>query len=145
MRLEISYNSSKTSLILQRRMYTPQVTDHYENPRNIGTIADADGTATVGSPGSGEMVKLTLKIVDNVIVAAKFRAFGCPTAIASASVLTELVTGAHIAAAEKINAVQLSEALGGLPADKFRYANAAENVLKNAIADFLSKQEVSSS
>ena len=120
-------------------MYTPQVTDHYENPRNIGTIADADGTATVGSPASGEMVKLTLKIVDNMIITAKFRAFGCPTAIASASVLTELVTGTQIREAQAITAVQLSDALGGLPEDKQRYTSAAENVLKNAIADFLSK------
>ena len=126
-------------------MYTPQVTDHYENPRNVGTIADADGTATVGSPASGEMVKLTLKITDSVIVTAKFRAFGCPTAIASASVLTELITGTHISEAEKINADQLSEALGELPQDKKRYAEAAEKVLKNAIADFLSKKEAQSS
>lgn len=123
-------------------MYTPQVTDHYENPRNVGTISDADGGATVGSPANGEMVKLTLKIVDDVIVAAKFRAFGCPTAIASASVLTELATGTQVSAAQKITAVQLSDALGGLPEDKLRYADAAENVLKDAIADFLSKQEV---
>ena len=125
-------------------MYTPQVTDHYENPRNIGTIADADGTATVGSPASGEMVKLTLKITDNVIIEAKFRAFGCPTAIASASVLTELATGAQISEAQEITAAQLSEALGELPPDKQRYADAAEEVLKTAITDFLSKQEVQS-
>ena len=123
-------------------MYTPQVTNHYENPRNVGTISDADGGATIGSPASGEMVKLTLKIVDDVIVAAKFRAFGCPTAIASASVLTELAIGTPISAAAEITAVQLSNALGGLPEDKLRYADAAENVLKNAIADFLFKQEV---
>ncbi|MCG9131357.1 iron-sulfur cluster assembly scaffold protein [Candidatus Poribacteria bacterium] len=123
-------------------MYTPQVTDHYENPRNVGTISDADGGATVGSPASGEMMKLTLKIVDDVIVAAKFRAFGCPTAIASASVLTELAIGTHISAAAEMTAVQLSGALGGLPEDKLRYADAAANVLKNAITDFLSKQEV---
>ena len=122
-------------------MYTPQVTDHYENPRNVGTISDADGGATVGSPANGEMVKLTLKIVDDVIVAAKFRVFGCPTAIASASVLTELAIGTQISAAHEITAVQLSDALGGLPEDKLRYADAAENVLKNAIADFLSKKE----
>ena len=120
-------------------MYTPQVTDHYENPRNVGTIADASGTATVGSLASGEMVKLTLKIVDDVIVVAKFRAFGCPTAIASASVLTELVTGTRTSEAKEITAALLSDALGGLPEDKLRYADAAENVFKNAIADFLSK------
>ena len=126
-------------------MYTPQVTDHYENPRNVGIIADADGTATVGSPASGEMVKLTLKITDNVVIAAKFRAFGCPTAIASASALTELVNGTHISEAENITADQLSEALGGLPEDKQRYADATEKVLKNAIADFLSKKGAQSS
>ena len=126
-------------------MYTPQVTDHYENPRNVGTIADADGTATLGSPASGEMVKLTLKITDSVIVAARFRAFGCPTAIASASVLTELVTGTHISEAEKITADRLSELLGGLPEDKQRYADATEKVLKNAIAYFLSKKGAQSS
>ena len=123
-------------------MYTLQVTEHYENPRNVGTIADADGSATVGSPASGEMLKLTLKIDNDTIVSAKFRAFGCPTAIASASVLTELVTGTYIPEAQEITAVQLSEALGGLPQDKQRYANAAEKVLKTAIADFLSKKEV---
>lgn len=122
-------------------MYTPQVTEHYENPRNIGTIVDADGTASVGSPADGEMIKLTLTIADDVIAAAKFRAFGCPTAIASASILTELITGVHIRDALEITAGQLSEALGGLPLDKRRYANTAEKVLKMAIADFLSKKE----
>ena len=122
-------------------MYTPQVTEHYENPRNIGTITDADGTASVGSPADGEMIKLTLSIRDDVIVAAKFRAFGCPTAIASASMLTELITGVHIPDALEITAGQLSDTLGGLPLDKQRYANSAEKVLKMAIADFLSKKE----
>ena len=125
-------------------MYTPQVTEHYESPRNIGTITDADGTGSVGSPADGEMIKLTLMITDNVIVAAKFRAFGCPTAIASASILTELVTGTQVPRALEITAVQLSEALGGLPLDKQRYAKAAEEVLKMAIADFLSKKEAQS-
>jgi nitrogen fixation NifU-like protein len=125
-------------------MYTQQVIAHYENPRNVGTIADANGIATVGSTTSGEMVKLTLKVLEDVIVAAKFRAFGCPTAIASASVLTEMVTGSNIPRALEISAADLSEALGELPLDKQRYANAAEKVLKTAIADFLSKMEVSS-
>ena len=123
-------------------MYTQQVIEHYENPRNVGTIADADGTATVGSTASGEMIKLTLKVSENVIVGAKFRAFGCPTAIASASVLTEMVTGSDIPNALEITASHLSDVLGGLPQDKLRYANAAEEVLKTAIADFLSKTEV---
>ncbi len=123
-------------------MYTQQVIEHYENPRNVGTIPDADGTATVGSAASGEMIKLTLKVLENVIVGAKFRAFGCPTAIASASVLTEMVTGSDIPEALQITASHLSKALGGLPTDKQRYADAAEEVLKTAITDFLSKTEV---
>ncbi|MXY27802.1 iron-sulfur cluster assembly scaffold protein [Candidatus Poribacteria bacterium] len=123
-------------------MYTPQVIEHYENPRNVGTITDADGAATVGSPANGEMLKLTLKVANNVIVAAKFRAFGCPTAIASTSVLTEMVMGSKVSEALQITAIQISEALGGLPEDKQRYAGAAEEVLKTAIADFMSKTEV---
>ncbi len=122
-------------------MYTPQIIEHYENPRNVGTITDADGTATVGSAANGEMVKLTLKVANDVIVAAKFRAFGCPTVIASASVLTEMVTGTHIPEAFQITAARLSDALGGLPLDKQRYADAAEEVLKTAIANFMSKTE----
>ncbi len=123
-------------------MYTPQVIEHYDNPRNVGSITDADGTATVGSAAKGEMVKLTLKVLENVIVGAKFRAFGCPTAIASASVLTEMVTGRNIPEALQVTATHLSDALGGLPLDKQRYAEAAEEVLKTAIADFMSKTEV---
>ena len=123
-------------------MYTPQVIEHYENPRNVGTVANADGTATVGSAADGEMLKLTLKVVNNVIVAAKFRAFGCPTAIASASVLTEMITATHIPEALQMTAARLSDALGGLPLDKQRYADAAEKVLKTAIANFMSKTEV---
>ena len=119
-------------------MFTRQVTDHYENPRNIGSITDADGTATVGSAASGEMLKLTLNLANRAIVAAKFRAFGCPTAIASGSILTELITGLSISDAQKITAAEVSEALGGLPADKHRYAVYAEEALKTAIADALS-------
>lgn len=120
-------------------MFTRQVTAHYQNPRNIGTIADADGTATVGSAAKGEMLKLTLSLADESIVAAKFRAFGCPTAIASGSILTELITGLPISDAQKITAADISEALGGLPSDKHRYAVYAEEVLKTAIADALSE------
>lgn len=122
-------------------MHTPQVTEHFENPRNIGTIPDADGTSTIGSAASGEMIKLTLKIVNDTVVSAKFRAFGCPTAIASGSVLTELVTGRKICDALEITASHISNALGGLPADKQRYATYAEDALKTAIENSLSKQE----
>ncbi len=122
-------------------MHTRQVTEHFENPRNIGTIADPDGTATIGSAASGEMLKLTLKITDDIVVAAKFRAFGCPTAIACGSVLTELVTGSRVSDALNITASHISNALGELPTDKQRYAIYTEEALKTAIENSLTKQE----
>ena len=114
-------------------MHSSQVIDHFQNPRNIGSIPDADGTSTTGSAASGEMLQLTLKIEDNIVVSAKFRAFGCPTAIASGSVLTELVSGKKISDAKNITASKISSALGGLPEDKERYAIYAEEALKAAI------------
>ena len=114
-------------------MHSPQVIDHFENPRNIGSIPDADGTSTIGSAASGEMLQLTLKIKDSIVVSAKFRAFGCPTAIASGSILTELVNGKNISDAKEITAAEISIALGGLPSDKQRYATYAEQALKAAI------------
>lgn len=122
-------------------MYSQEVTEHFENPRNIGTIADADGTATIGSAASGEMLKLTLKITDGIVVDAKFRAFGCPTAIASGSVLTEMIINNSISDAQNITESHISNALGGLPEDKERYATYAEEVLKNAIVSSQLQQE----
>ncbi len=122
-------------------MYSQQVTEHFENPRNIGTIADADGTATVGSAASGEMLKLTLKISDGIVIGAKFRAFGCPTAIASGSVLTEMIINNSISDAQNITELHISNALGGLPEDKQRYATYAEEALKNAIVSSQLQQE----
>ncbi len=122
-------------------MYSQQVTEHFENPHNIGTIVDADGTATVGSAASGEMLRLTLKISEGIVIDAKFRAFGCPTAIASGSVLTEMIINNSISDAQNITESHISNALGGLPEDKQRYATYAEKALKNAIVSSQSLQE----
>ena len=116
-------------------MYSEEVTSHFENPCNVGTIADANGSATIGSAASGEMLKLTIKITKDRIVEAKFRAFGCPTAIASGSILTEMVTGIEVSEASEIKASDISKALGGLPVDKLRYATYAESALKTALAN----------
>lgn len=116
-------------------MHSQEVTEHFENPRNIGTIADADGSATIGSAASGEMLKLTIKISSDSVVDVKFRAFGCPTAIASGSVLTELISGKRLVDAFEITSADISEALGGLPTEKQRYAEYAEQALKAALTN----------
>jgi nitrogen fixation NifU-like protein len=120
-------------------MYTPQVIDHYENPRNVGIIKDADGVGIVGTPASGDMMKLTIKVSQDLIVDAKFKTFGCPTAIAASSVTTELIKGLSVEQALKITNRQVNEALGGLPPGKTRYATLAESVLKSTIHAYFSR------
>ena len=120
-------------------MYSQEVTEHFQNPSNVGTITDADGKATIGSAASGVMLNLTLSINDNIITAAKFRAFGCPTAIACGSVLTELIIDKQLSEAQKINATHISKHLGEIPESKRRYTIYAEEVLKTAIEDALSE------
>lgn len=119
-------------------MHSQQVLDHFENPRNIGTVVDADGIATIGSTASGEMLKLSIKISKNTVVDAKFRAFGCPTAIACGSVITEMVTGKQIFDVKEITAIDISDALGGLPKDKRRYAEFAEQAIKEVLENTIS-------
>ncbi len=119
-------------------MHSPQVIEHYEHPRNVGTIVDADGVGIVGAPASGEMMKLTIKVSQERVVDAKFKAFGCPTAIAASSLITELIKDRTIQEALKVTNQQVNEALGGLPPDKARYAELAEKVLKTAIYNYIS-------
>ena len=119
-------------------MHTAQVIKYYENPRNVGTIVDADGVGVVGTPASGEMMKLTIKISQERVVDAKFKAFGCPTAIAASSLITELIKERTIQEVLNITDRQVDEALGGLPSDKVRYAELAEKVLKAAIHNYIS-------
>ena len=120
-------------------MYSPQVIDHYKNPRNVGMIKDADGVGTVGTPASGEMIKFWISVHGNKIVSARFKAFGCPTVIAAGSVATQFATDTTIEEASKITIRQIDDALGGLPPDKQRYAIDAQKVVQSAINDYISK------
>ena len=120
-------------------MYSPQVIDHYKNPRNVGMIKDADGVGTVGTPASGEMIKFWISVHGNKIVSARFKAFGCPTVIAAGSVATQLTTDTTIEEALKITIRQIDDALGGLPPDKKHYAIDAQKVVQSAINDYFSK------
>jgi len=120
-------------------MYTDKVMDHFTNPRNVGEIADADGAGTVGNPVCGDIMKITIKVEDNRIADVKFKTFGCGAAIATSSMVTEMVKGKTIPEALEISNKAVAEALGGLPAQKMHCSNLAADALHAAINDYLSK------
>ena len=113
--------------------YSDKVVDHYENPRNVGIIENADGIGTVGNPACGDVMKLSIRIKDDVITAAKFKTFGCGAAIATSSILTEMVVGKTVEEALTISNKAVAEALDGLPPVKLHCSVLAEDALKAAI------------
>lgn len=116
--------------------YTEQVMDHYENPRNVGIVENANGIGIVGNPACGDVMKLTIRVENNVIVDAKFKTFGCGAAIATSSMVTEMVKGKPLDKALEISNKTVIEALGGLPRVKRHCSVLAENALKAAIKDY---------
>jgi nitrogen fixation NifU-like protein len=120
--------------------YSKKVMEHFYHPRNVGEIPDPDGVGEVGSPVCGDVMKLYLKVEDGIIAAARFQTFGCGAAIASSSVLTEMVKGKTIQAALRITNRQVVEALGGLPPAKLHCSLLAEAALKAAVKDYLKKR-----
>ena len=126
--------------------YSDKVIDHYENPRNVGSFdpeKDNIGTGMVGAPACGDVMRLQIQVNDEgVIEDAKFKTYGCGSAIASSSLLTEWVKGRHIDAAEKIRNTELAEELA-LPPVKIHCSVLAEDAIKTAIKDVRSKQKKS--
>jgi len=120
-------------------MYSEKVMDHFTNPRNVGEIKDADGVGQVGNPKCGDIMKMYLKIKDNVIVDAKFKTFGCGAAVATSSMATELVKGKTVDEALQITNKAVAEALDGLPPVKMHCSNLAEEAIQAAIADYKAK------
>ncbi len=116
--------------------YSDLVMDHFANPRNMGEMDNPSGVGNVGNPVCGDMMRLYLKIEDDVIVDARFKTFGCGAAIASSSILTEMLKGKKIEDALKISNEAVAEALGGLPPTKIHCSVLAEDALKAALADF---------
>jgi len=119
--------------------YSEKVLEHFRNPRNVGEIKNPDGIGHVGNPTCGDIMELYIKVKDNVISDAKFKTFGCGAAIATSSMITELVKGKTIDEALKIGNDVVIEALGGLPPIKRHCSVLAEDALKSAINDYLLK------
>lgn len=120
-------------------MYTEQVMDHFMNPRNVGEIADASGVGTVGNAKCGDIMKIYIKVENDVIVDVKFKTFGCGAAIATSSRATEMVMGKTIDEALKVTNKMVADSLGGLPAVKMHCSVLAEEALHAAIADYREK------
>jgi len=122
------------------RVYSEQVMEHFRNPRNVGEIENADGVGKVGNPVCGDIMELSIKVKDGKIDDAKFRTFGCGAAIATSSMVTELVKGKTIEEALEVSNKAVVEALGGLPPVKMHCSVLAEQALKSAIEDYRKKQ-----
>ena len=121
-------------------MYSEKVMDHFSNPRNVGEVENANGVGTVGNPQCGDIMKLTIKVEEDVIKDVKFKTFGCGAAIATSSMVTELVKGKSLDEAEKISNATVAEALDGLPPVKMHCSNLAADALQAAIKDFKNKR-----
>jgi len=122
-------------------MYSEKVMEHFRNPRNVGEIENPDGIGHVGNPVCGDIMELYIKVNDSIITDAKFKTFGCGAAIATSSMVTELVKGKSIKEALDISNRAVAEALGGLPPIKMHCSVLAEEALKSAIEDYLTRSK----
>jgi len=119
--------------------YSKTVMDHFQNPRNMGVLEDADAEATIGNPSCGDVMKIMIKVDNGRIENIKFQTFGCAAAIASSSMTTELAKGKSLNEAKKITNKDVSLALGELPPIKQHCSNLAADALRKAIANYESK------
>ncbi len=121
--------------------YSEKVMEHFRNPHNVGEIPDADGIGNVGNPVCGDIMRLYIKVdAKEVITDAKFKTFGCGAAIATSSMVTDLVKGKTVEEALKVSNSAVAEALGGLPKIKMHCSVLAEEALRSAINDYMSKK-----
>ena len=124
-------------------LYTETVMDHFMHPRNAGALENASGEGQVGNARCGDIMKIYLKIENDVITDVSFETFGCGSAIASTSMATEMIKGKTVAEALKVTNKQVVEALGGLPAHKLHCSVLAEEAIKSAVKDYYDKNGIS--
>ena len=122
-------------------MYTEKVMEHFKNPRNVGEIPDADGVGTVGNPVCGDLMTIYIKVKDNRLTDIKFKTFGCGSAIATSSMITELAKGKTLEEALKITRANVADSLDGLPPIKMHCSNLATDALHAAIEDYYKKHK----
>ena len=120
-------------------MYSQKVIEHFQNPQNVGEIDNADGIGTVGNPSCGDIMKMYIKVENDIITDIKFKTFGCGAAIATSSITTAIVKGKTIEEAEKLTRNEVADALGGLPPIKMHCSNLATDALRAAIEDYRAK------
>ena len=122
-------------------MYSDLVMDHFRNPRNVGTIEDADGVGNVGNPVCGDVMQMMIKVKENRIEDIKFQTMGCGAAIATSSISTEMVMGKTLDEARELSNKAVAEALGGLPPAKMHCSNLAADAIHLALDDYKSEHE----
>ena len=118
-------------------MYSEKVMDHFENPRNVGEIPDANGVGTVGNAKCGDIMRMYLKVENGIIVDVKFKTFGCGAAIATSSMATEMVKGKTLKEALQLTNKAVAEALDGLPPVKMHCSLLAEEAIHAAVEDYM--------
>ncbi len=121
-------------------MYSEKVMDHFSNPRNVGEVEDANAAGQVGNPRCGDIMKITMRIENDVIEEVKFKTFGCGAAVATSSMATEMVKGKTVEEALRLTNKAVAEALDGLPPVKMHCSILAEEAVRSAIADYYRRQ-----
>ena len=123
-------------------LYSDKVMDHFQNPRNVGKMDDADGIGEVGNAKCGDIMRMYIKVRDGIIVDCKFNTFGCGSAIATSSMATELIKGKPVEDALKLSNQAVVEALDGLPAHKLHCSVLAEEAVQAAVKDYYDKNGI---
>lgn len=123
--------------------YNAVVLEHYRNPRNVGEFEGANATAQVGDPATGDVLKLSLRIENGIVVGARFKSFGCTAAIAAGSIATLLIEGKPLSAVEQVTNQDVVDALGGLPESKIHCSVLAEQTIRAALRSYRATTQVS--